>query len=114
MGVVIMLGTLFGLIVVVFGVALHYGPEHVVLRGKNSTDERRVDAPAEGGHWLRLRQGITFVVTGVYLSHRRRRLHPLLLLCISTISFSWIEAPYDWAVYAQSHPLSPACRPGDR
>jgi len=45
--------------------------------------------------------GIAFVAIGVYLSYRRRRLHPLLLLCISAISFSWIEAPYDWAMYAQ-------------
>ncbi|MBV9353690.1 MAG: spirocyclase AveC family protein, partial [Mycobacterium sp.] len=45
--------------------------------------------------------GIAFVAIGVYLSYRRRRLHPLLLLCISALSFSWIEAPYDWAMYAQ-------------
>ena len=48
-----------------------------------------------------------FVVVGVYLSVRRRRPHPLLLLCISAISFSWIEAPYDWAVYAQFPPAIP-------
>jgi hypothetical protein len=51
--------------------------------------------------------GIAFFVTGVYLSYRRRRLHPLLLLCISAISFSWIEAPYDWAMYAQFPPALP-------
>jgi Spirocyclase AveC-like len=51
--------------------------------------------------------GITFLVIGVYLSYRRRRLHPLLLLCISAISFSWIEAPYDWAMYAQFPPALP-------
>src|SRR5262245_15092326 len=51
--------------------------------------------------------GLTFVVAGVYLSVRRRRLHPLLLVCISAISFSWIEAPYDWAVYAQFPPALP-------
>jgi hypothetical protein len=45
--------------------------------------------------------GVTFVVAGVVLSVRTRRLHPLLLVCISAISFSWLEAPYDWAVYAQ-------------
>ena len=48
--------------------------------------------------------GIVFLVAGVYLSIRRGRLHPLLLLCISAISFSWIEAPYDWAMYAQFPP----------
>jgi hypothetical protein len=39
--------------------------------------------------------GFTFVALGVHLSWRRGRLHPLLLVCISAISFSWIEAPYD-------------------
>ena len=28
-------------------------------------------------------------------------------LCISAISFSWIEAPYDWAMYAQFPPAIP-------
>ncbi|RUP06055.1 MAG: spirocyclase, AveC family [Mycobacterium sp.] len=51
--------------------------------------------------------GILFTAAGVYLSIRRRRLHPLLLLCISAISFSWIEAPYDWAMYAQFPPALP-------
>jgi hypothetical protein len=51
--------------------------------------------------------GFTFVTLGVFLSYRRGRLHPLLLLCISAISFSWIEAPYDWAVYAQFAPAIP-------
>jgi Spirocyclase AveC-like len=51
--------------------------------------------------------GIAFTAIGVYLSIRSRRLHPLLLLCISAISFSWIEAPYDWAMYAQFPPALP-------
>ena len=51
--------------------------------------------------------GMVFLVAGVYLSIRRGRLHPLLLLCISAISFSWIEAPYDWAMYAQFPPALP-------
>src|SRR5262245_25750432 len=51
--------------------------------------------------------GFGFVAVGVLLSARRGRLHPLLLLCISAISFSWIEAPYDWAVYAQLPPAIP-------
>ena len=51
--------------------------------------------------------GFTFVAVGVFLSYRARRLHPLLLVCISAISFSWIEAPYDWAVYAQFPPAIP-------
>lgn len=51
--------------------------------------------------------GVLFLAFGVYLSIRRGRLHPLLLVSISAISFSWIEAPYDWAVYAQFPPELP-------
>lgn len=51
--------------------------------------------------------GFAFVAAGVHLSIRQRRLHPLLLVCTSAISFSWIEAPYDWAVYAQFPPAIP-------
>jgi hypothetical protein len=51
--------------------------------------------------------GILFTIAGIYLSVRNRHLHPLLLLCISAISFSWIEAPYDWAMYAQFPPALP-------
>jgi hypothetical protein len=51
--------------------------------------------------------GFAFVAGGVILSCRHGRLHPLLLVCISAISFSWIEAPYDWAVYAQFSPAIP-------
>lgn len=50
---------------------------------------------------------LVFVIVGALLSYRRGRLHPLLLLCISAISFCWIEAPYDWAVYAQFSPAIP-------
>ena len=50
---------------------------------------------------------LVFVVAGLWLSYRRGRPHALLLLCISAISFSWIEAPYDWAVYAQFPPAIP-------
>ena len=45
--------------------------------------------------------GSALVIAGVVLSRRRGRLHPLLLVCISAMSISWIEAPYDWAMYAQ-------------
>jgi len=51
--------------------------------------------------------GFAFVALGVWLSVRRRRIHPLLLVCISAISISWIEAPYDWAMYAQFPPAIP-------
>jgi hypothetical protein len=50
---------------------------------------------------------VGFVGAGAYLTYRRRRLHPLLLVCIAAISISWIEAPYDWAVYAQFAPAIP-------
>jgi hypothetical protein len=51
--------------------------------------------------------GAVFVLAGMLLSLRRGRPHALLLLSISAISFSWIEAPYDWAVYAQFPPAIP-------
>lgn len=51
--------------------------------------------------------GVIFLAVGVYLSIRRGRIHPLLLVSISAISFSWIEAPYDWAMYAQFPPALP-------
>ena len=44
---------------------------------------------------------------GLVLSVRRGRLHPLLLVSIAAMSFSWIEAPYDWAMYAQFPPAIP-------
>lgn len=51
--------------------------------------------------WFAYIGAVVFVAAGLYLSWRRGRPHALLLLCISAISFSWIEAPYDWAMYAQ-------------
>ena len=51
--------------------------------------------------------GASFVAVASFLSFRRGRLHPLLLVCMSAISFSWIEAPYDWAMYAQFPPVIP-------
>src|SRR5512145_1836541 len=51
--------------------------------------------------------GALFVAIGLFASFRRGRPHPLLLVCITAISFSWIEAPYDWAVYAQFPPAIP-------
>ena len=45
--------------------------------------------------------GVGLLVAGGYLSWRRGRLHRLLLVCIAALSISWIEAPYDWAMYAQ-------------
>ncbi len=50
---------------------------------------------------------LLLVSIGVILSVRRGRLHPLLLACLSALSFSWIEAPYDWAMYAQFPPAMP-------
>jgi hypothetical protein len=51
--------------------------------------------------------GALFVAVGLLLSFRRGRPHPLLLVCLSAISISWIEAPYDWAMYAQFSPANP-------
>lgn len=48
-----------------------------------------------------------FLLVGLALSLHRKRPHPLLLVSISAASFSWIEAPYDWAVYAQFPPELP-------
>jgi hypothetical protein len=50
---------------------------------------------------------VVLVGIALVLSFRRGRLHPLLLVCVSAISISWIEAPYDWAVYAQFPPALP-------
>src|SRR6201995_1983232 len=61
----------------------------------------------EGHMYFAYASGIAFFLVGAYLSYRRRRLHPLLLLSISALSFSWIESPYDWAMYAQFPPGLP-------
>ena len=45
--------------------------------------------------------GTAFLAAGAYLTWRQRRLHPLLPICLAAAAISWIEAPYDWAVYAQ-------------
>ena len=45
--------------------------------------------------------GVVLLATGVYLSWKRGRIHALVLVCISAAAISWIEAPYDWAMYAQ-------------
>lgn len=55
--------------------------------------------------------GVLFTLAGLVLSLGRGRPHPLLLLCISAISFSWIESPYDWAMYAQFPPAIPRMPP---
>ena len=54
---------------------------------------------------------VVLVGIALVLSFRRGRLHPLLLVCVSAISISWIEAPYDWAVYAQFPPALPRMPP---
>lgn len=45
--------------------------------------------------------GLGLLGAGAYLSWKRGRLHPLVLVCLSAAAISWIEAPYDWAMYAQ-------------
>src|SRR5882757_6846398 len=61
----------------------------------------------EGQMYFAYVSGVAFILVGAYLSYRRRRVHPLLLLSISALSFSWIESPYDWAMYAQFPPGLP-------
>lgn len=51
--------------------------------------------------------GLGFLAAGLYLTVRRRRLHPLLLVSLGALSICWIEAPYDWATYAQFDPAIP-------
>jgi hypothetical protein len=51
--------------------------------------------------------GIAFIGAGVVLSWRRGRVHPLMLVSISAAAISWVEAPYDWAMYAQFPPAIP-------
>jgi hypothetical protein len=51
--------------------------------------------------------GVFFLVLGLWLSVRKRELHPILLLSVCAAAFSWIEAPYDWAVYANFDPSWP-------
>jgi hypothetical protein len=51
--------------------------------------------------------GIVCLAAGIYLSWKKRRAHPLLLVSISAVAISWIEAPYDWAMYAQFAPAIP-------
>src|SRR5262249_7168177 len=51
--------------------------------------------------------GLGVLALGIAPSGRRRRLPPLLLVCVAAASFSWIEAPYDWAMYAQFPPAIP-------
>jgi Spirocyclase AveC-like len=60
-----------------------------------------------GALYFAIVSGTAFLLLGIYLSYRRRRLHPLLLLSISALSISWIESPYDWAMYAQFPPALP-------
>jgi uncharacterized protein DUF5135 len=60
-----------------------------------------------GSLYFAIISSIAFLAIGIYLSYRRRRIHPLLLLSISAMSISWIESPYDWAMYAQFPPALP-------
>ena len=108
MGAVIMLGTLFGLIVLIFGLVLRFDPE---ARRAPSEEGRAMSTemtPAmAGAMYFAYASSTVFLLVGIYLSYRRRRIHPLLLLSLSAISFSWIESPYDWAMYAQFPPALP-------
>lgn len=47
---------------------------------------------------------VLLALTGAAVSAAQKRLHPVLLLCIGTLSIFWIESPFDWATYASFHP----------
>ncbi|MCV7151377.1 spirocyclase AveC family protein [Mycolicibacterium pyrenivorans] len=51
--------------------------------------------------------GVFFLFLGAFLSYRQKRLNPVLLLSVCALSFSWMEAPYDWACYANFDPSWP-------
>jgi hypothetical protein len=57
-----------------------------------------------GAELFALSSALALLLIGLLLSFRRGRPHPLLLASIAAASFSWIEAPYDWAMYAQFPP----------
>ena len=66
-----------------------------------------LDQTSTNALYFSLATAVIFLIVGLVLSLRKGRPHPLLLVCISAASFSWIEAPYDWAVYAQFPPDLP-------
>ena len=66
-----------------------------------------LDQTSTNAMYFSLATAIIFLIVGLALSLRKGRPHPLLLVCISAASFSWIEAPYDWAMYAQFPPELP-------
>ena len=107
MGAVIMLGTLFGLIVLAFGLVLHYDPEARAPGPGARPVNHGLTPLLTAAIAFAYVGGFAFVAIGAYLTYRRRRLHPLLLVSIAAISISWIEAPYDWAMYAQFAPAIP-------
>ena len=101
-----MLGTLFGLIALVYWLGAAVRPRGASLGGGRPVNDELTPL-LTGAIAFAYVGGFAFVAAGVYLSWRRGRLHPLLLVCISAISISWIEAPYDWAMYAQFPPAIP-------
>ncbi len=66
-----------------------------------------MDASTQSSLYFAMGMSVLFVLAGVILSLRRGRPHPLLLVCFLGLSISWIEAPYDWAIYAQFPPELP-------
>ena len=93
MGALIMLGTLFGLIVLIFALVLRYDPE---ARGPSKSKGPTVSELTpllKAAISFAYVGGALFVAIGLFLSFRRGRLHPLLLVCISAISFSLDRGP---------------------
>ena len=50
-----------------------------------------LDQTSTGSMYFALSTAVLFVIVGLVLSWRKGRPHPLLLVCISAASFSWIE-----------------------
>ena len=81
MGQAIMLGTLFGLIVLIVGLVLRFDPEARRAAGPRGRAVNQELTPLLiASMAFAYVGGIVFLVAGIYLSWRRRRLHPLLLV----------------------------------
>lgn len=66
-----------------------------------------MDSTTSSSMYFALSTAGIFLLAGLILSFKRGRAHPLLLISLSAMSYSWIEAPYDWAMYAQFPPALP-------
>ena len=93
MGALIMLGTLFGLIVLIFALVLRFDPEARGPRSGEGPTMSELTPLLKAAIGFAYVGGALFVAVGLFLSFRRGRPHPLLLVCISAISFSLDRGP---------------------